>query len=124
MSVPSAIKFSIEGFSLDIRLRSGQNCILPTLRIRGKTAARTLKVKPMLTANALAMAYKVHPKTIYRLKLQGHLPYFQPGGKHHFVRFPETLLETPIESTPKAVHGNATPKDTIPGRKPKWQTEE
>lgn len=78
----------------------------------------------MLTADALAMAYKVHPSTIYRLKLQGRLPFFQPGGKHYFVRFPETLLETPIESTVSSVHGNATQKDTIPGRKPKWQSEE
>lgn len=76
-----------------------------------------------LTAKDLAEALDVRLSTVYRLKRDGRLPYFQPGGKRHFVRFPETLLETVTEVTVNAAPGNATADVTIPGPKPKWQAD-
>ena len=80
--------------------------------------------KPKLTAKVLAAAYGVHESTIYRLKLKGCLPYFQPGGKRHFVRFPESLLEDVTEASKSTARGNDNADKPIPGPKPKWLADE
>ncbi|ODA36502.1 helix-turn-helix domain-containing protein [Planctopirus hydrillae] len=77
-----------------------------------------------LTAKDLAEALDVSLSTVYRLKRDGRLPYFQPGGKRHFVRFPETLLETVTEATTDTAPRNKITEKPIPGPKPKWQADE
>lgn len=77
-----------------------------------------------LTAKDLAEALGVSLATVYRLKRDRRLPYFQPGGKRHFVRFPETLLETVTEATTDTAIGNEITEKPIPGPKPKWLADE
>lgn len=77
-----------------------------------------------MTAKDIAEALGVSLATVYRLKRDGRIPYFQPGGKRHFVRFPETLLETVTEATTDTAPGNETAEKPIPGRKAKWRADE
>jgi hypothetical protein len=47
--------------------------------------------------------------TIFRLKLAGKIPFFQPGGKDHRVLFPADAIEkrnqTATEATAPPSHG-------------------
>lgn len=76
-----------------------------------------------LTATELAEALGVSPSTVYRLKQAGRLPCFQPGGKHHFIRFPESLLQTVTEATPDSTTGKSMTHKAISGPTPKWLAE-
>ncbi len=77
-----------------------------------------------LTAKDIAEALGVSRETVYRMKQQGHIPYFQPGGKRHFVRFPESVLHTLTETTASTTSGNEITEKPIPGPKPKWLADE
>jgi hypothetical protein len=46
-----------------------------------------------LTAEELASAADVSTATIWRLKRDGKIPFFQPGGAGHLVKFPPDALE-------------------------------
>ena len=46
-----------------------------------------------LTAEELATAADVSTATIWRLKRDGKIPFFQPGGAGHLVKFPPDALE-------------------------------
>lgn len=69
-----------------------------------------------LTAKELAEILNVSLSTVYRLKADGRLPYYQPGGKRHFVRFPKSALETTTDTPPR----EALADKPIPGPTPKW----
>ncbi|MCA9032794.1 MAG: helix-turn-helix domain-containing protein, partial [Planctomycetaceae bacterium] len=45
-----------------------------------------------LTAKELAETLGCSVSTVYRLKLAGRLPFVQPGGKGHMVRFDQNCL--------------------------------
>lgn len=77
-----------------------------------------------LTAKTLAAALGVSVSTVYRLKLNRRLPYIQPGGKRHFVRFPDSILETMTETTACTTSGTSTIDNAIPGPKPDWMAKE
>ncbi len=87
-----------------------------------------------LTAEQLAAATGVSTSTIWRLKLAGKIPYYQPGGDDHFVRFPPDAIEqrTDGQGNPHAVRSTneregealafqASAAGTrLPGRMPAW----
>ena len=77
-----------------------------------------------LTAKDLADALGVSRETVCRMKQQGHIPYLQPGGKRHFVRFPESVLHTLTEATASKTPESETTEKPIPGPKPKWLADE
>ena len=78
----------------------------------------------MFTAKAMAARLGVSVSTVYRLKQTGGLPYIQPGGKRHFVRFSGDVLQMPSEPGPHTKPATSIAKKPIPGPKPKWTAEE
>ena len=80
----------------------------------------TPATETMLTAKAIADQWGVSLSTVYRLKQNGNLPYFQPGGKRHFVRFLGDVLQTSSEPGPHTTPATSTVEKPIPGPKPKF----
>jgi excisionase family DNA binding protein len=73
-----------------------------------------------LTAKELADVLGCHVSTVYRLKLNGRLPYVQPGGKGHMVRFEQRCLDR--ENTDQALPERPQ-SPSHSGPKPKWLAE-
>jgi hypothetical protein len=50
-------------------------------------------IRDYLTAAELAAGAGISIATVWRLKLGGKIPFYQPGGGRHFVRFPPNAIE-------------------------------
>jgi len=89
-------------------------------------------MKKYLTAIELAAAAGVSPSTVWRLKAAGRIPFLQPGGRDHFVRFLPHAIELikvgakadgeeDTLPTGGATKLNARPAQSrLPGIRPKW----
>lgn len=72
-----------------------------------------------LTAKELADSLGCSVSTVYRLKLAGRLPFVQPGGKGHMVRFDRDCLDRQSEDSElPETHRVHEPRRF--GPKPKW----
>jgi excisionase family DNA binding protein len=76
-----------------------------------------------LTKRELAEKYKVSPATIERLKSQGKIEFFQPGGPGHLVRFPHDALERLAQApaATSAIYLNSLPTKRQRGPAPQWR---
>ena len=59
--------------------------------------------------------------TVWRLKRDGKIPFFQPAGKGGRVTFPEDAIERSVSGeTADSVEGNGHSPERLPGPKPSW----
>lgn len=59
--------------------------------------------------------------TVWRLKRDGKIPFFQPAGKGGRVTFPEDVVERVVEcATPALVEGHGDLAERLPGPPPAW----
>jgi predicted DNA-binding transcriptional regulator AlpA len=59
--------------------------------------------------------------TVWRLKRDGKIPFFQPAGKGGRVTFPEDAIERVLSGdTVGSAEGNGDLPERLPGPKPSW----
>lgn len=79
--------------------------------------------KTLVDIDALVERSGLSESTIWRLKRQGKIPFYQPAGKHGRVMFPEDAIEL---SQAKTVESDSHKKEIsaseqpLPGPSPGW----
>ena len=88
-------------------------------------------------AQQLASATGLSVATIWRLKRAGKIPFYQPGGEHHFVLFPcdanehvndhqttaaagQKVMDTELKGVAPAPLINVAERQHLSGPQPKW----
>ncbi len=85
-----------------------------------------LSEKDYLTASELAARTGMSTTTIWRLKRDEKIPFYQPGGKNSLVRFPPNALElaNSQSTTTESNEGDSTNSNKsekpLPGPRPDW----
>ena len=74
-----------------------------------------------ITTKEMAAELSCSESTIRRLKLAGRLPFVQPGGKGHMVRYPQGCLDSDPNLQVHPLPEKSP--DHVSGSKPKWLTE-
>ena len=76
---------------------------------------------PYLDINELISRTGLSRATIWRLKRDGKIPFFQPAGKGGRVMFPEDAIEHAFAfHTPASVEDNGGSSERLPGPQPGW----
>ena len=78
-----------------------------------------LDINQMVARTGLSRA------TIWRLKKDGKIPFYQPGGKNGRVTFPSDALERSGQSETPAISQVTADKsspETLPGPRPQWMS--
>ena len=77
--------------------------------------------KPYLDIDELISRTGLSRATIWRLKRDGKIPFFQPAGKGGRVMFPEDAIEHALAGhTPDTVEDNGGSPERLPGPQPSW----
>lgn len=77
-----------------------------------------------LTIDELSQRSRLSISTLNRLKKEGLIPYFQPGGKNTRVTFPPDAIERACAATaasPSVPAATPTTPTKLSGPMPKWQ---
>jgi len=72
----------------------------------------------LLTVKELSVRTRLSLATIHRLKRQGKIPYYQPGGKGYSLRFPPDAVQIAtrqFEQPPERSHDGH-----LSGPRPAW----
>lgn len=81
--------------------------------------------KTLVDINALVELSGLSESTIWRLKRDGKIPFFQPAGKHGRVMFPEDAIElchaTSDDAKTRQIENTASDK-RLPGPRPEWMS--
>ena len=77
--------------------------------------------KSYLDIDELIVRTGMSRATIWRLKRDGKIPFFQPAGKGGRVMFPEDAIEHALTGeTPDSVKDNGGSPGRLPGPQPRW----
>jgi excisionase family DNA binding protein len=82
--------------------------------------------KEYLNASEFSARTGMSKSTIWRLKLAGKLPFYQPGGRNSLVLFPRDALELAATETAQsepteAISTTSKNKEKpLPGPRPDW----
>jgi hypothetical protein len=91
-----------------------------------------------VSASELAAAAALSLATVWRLKRAGRIPFHQPGGDRHAVRFPrdaierlttsrdrstnkDELLDSNLDNAAPVTDGGNADHKRLPGPRPKWK---
>jgi predicted DNA-binding transcriptional regulator AlpA len=75
--------------------------------------------KQYLSVDELSQRSGLSVSTIWRLKRSGQIPYFQPAGENHLVKFPFDAIECGMSRSTSTVVLEQFEK-RLPGPQPKW----
>jgi predicted DNA-binding transcriptional regulator AlpA len=77
--------------------------------------------KPYLDIAELTARAGLSRATVWRLKRDGKIPFFQPSGKGGRVMFPEDAIECAFScESPDAVIPDSVTSEKLPGPQPSW----
>jgi predicted DNA-binding transcriptional regulator AlpA len=77
--------------------------------------------KSYIDINELMARTGLSRATVWRLKRDGKIPFFQPAGKGGRVAFPDDAIEHALSGgTPDSAEGNGDSPQRLPGPKPSW----
>ena len=78
--------------------------------------------KRHLNINELSKRSGLSATTIWRLKKDGKIPFFQPGGKGHKVCFPADAVEQAVKNQPPS-NSAGQGKARLSGPCPAWMNQ-
>lgn len=81
--------------------------------------------KTLVDINALVEHSGLSESTIWRLKRDGKIPFYQPAGKHGRVMFPEDAIElchATTDATNTRQIENTASDERLPGPQPGWMS--